>query len=77
MDKPNLRLVSTGGPPPEVVVFFYNKKPAEKGAIPHAEGTNSVFSRKNDTERHREALKRGIIFSAMGKKYSLIHMWNC
>jgi hypothetical protein len=24
--------------------------------------------RKNDTERHREALKRGIVFSAMGKK---------
>jgi hypothetical protein len=24
--------------------------------------------RKNDTERHREGLKRGIVFSAMGKK---------
>jgi hypothetical protein len=32
--------------------------------------------RKNDSERHREALKRDIVFSAMGKKYSLIRMWN-
>jgi hypothetical protein len=53
MDKPNLWLVI--------------KKSAKEGNSTCG-GKNTLSGRKNDTERHREALKRGIIFSAMGKK---------
>jgi hypothetical protein len=53
MDKPNVRLVLKN---PQLRQFqMWREQIVSSG-------------RKKDTERHREALKSGIIFSAMGNK---------